>query len=283
MTENPGEGPGKSAGQHPGENQDGAPRRAGGWRGMPYSRQAVVIIVLAVLAFYLLSRFAFGPEQMGCTDGLMGRIQWSQTTAGARLTDLWTRGSEGFDVAGAELTHLRVAWAGDGSMVQLALQGKTSVGLQLTVSSISRSGSKTMTVYSDPAALGASTTSSGPTPQATDAPLAVKEPPLAEVVASLDAVGFDGLKTVASTVPSEDEGLVLELDPDDLSQPGLTVGDYVGGGPAFTITGGELVSVDGAAALSSLTPAHAFSLSKAQLLGNGATTIAPPLAHLFVK
>ena len=283
MTENTGEGPSQSAGQDSGENQDGAPRRSGGWADLPHSRQAVALVVLAVLAFYLISRFAVGPEQMSCAPGLTGRVQWSQATAGALLTDLWTRGSKGLEVADARLIHLSAAWAGDGSMVQLELQGKTSVGLQLTVSSISRSGSKTMTVYSDTAALGTSTTSSGSAPRATDALPAVQEPLLVDVLASLDAVGFEGFKSATSAVLSEEEGLVLQLDPDAFSQPGLTVGDYAGGVLAFTITGGELGSVDGTTALSSLAPAQAFAVSKAQLRGNGASAIEPSLAHLFVR
>ncbi len=265
------------------ENQDGAPRRPGGWKDLPHSRQAVALVVLALLALYLISRFAVGPEQMSCAPGLTGRVQWNQATAGARLTDLWTRGSEGLDVADARLIHLSAAWAGDGSMVQLELQGKTSVGLQITVSSVSRSGSKTMTVYSDTAALGISTTSSGSAPQATDALPAVQEPLFADVLASIDAVGFEGLKSATSAVLSEEEGLVLELDPDAFSQPRLTIGEYADQRPAFAVSAGALSAVDGAAALSSLTPAQAFFVSKAQLRGNGATAIKPPLAHLFVR
>ena len=275
----PSDGSGQEGRGGPAAGPDGS----GGRRGLPYSRQVVVVIVLIVLGFYLMTRFGAGPEQMGCASGFADRVQWDQATVGARLTDLWTRGSEGLDVADARLTHLTAAWAGDGSIVQLELQGKTSAGLLVTVSSVGRSGSETMTVYSDTAVLGTSTTTSGPAPQATDVPVAVKGPPLSDVLASIDAVGFEGLKRAVSAVLGREEGLILELDPGGFSRPGLTVGEYADRLPAFTIEAGALSPADGAAALSSLVPAQAFSLAKAQLRGNGASAIKPPLAHVFVR
>lgn len=262
---------------------DAAPDRPEGWRGLPYSRKTVLLIAVIIVAFYLISTYAVGTEQMGCTEVLTGRTQWSQATAGARLTDLWSRGSEGFDVTDAELTHLTVAWSGDGSMIHLELQGKTSVGLQITVSGSSPSGGRTMTVYSDSAALGTSTTTTGSISETTGAPAVVARPLLAQVLASIDTVGFEGLKTATTAVLDEEEGLILEMEADGLSQPGLTVAEYAGGSVVFAVTDGDLAPVEGAVTVSSLAPAQVFSLSKAQIRGSGASGIPPPLSYLFMR
>lgn len=272
----PTEGPGG----RPTDEASGLRRR---WGNAPFSRQSVLLIAVIVLAFYLISQFAVGPEGMGCAEGLMGRTQWSQEAVGARLTDLWSRGSEGFDVVDAELTHLTVAWAVDGSMIQLELQGTTSVGLRITVSSTSPSGRGTMIVYSDAAALGTSTTSTGSATPTTEAAPSEEKPLLADILASLDAIGFEGLVTATSPTLGDEEGLMLELEGERPSQPALTIADYAGETRAFTVFAGDLAPAEGAVAVASLAPSQVFALSKAQTRGSGASVISPPLAYLFVR
>lgn len=279
-----GEDEGGSRGERPTQDHgDGGPAQQPTARGdWLSSRKAILVVAVVLLVFYLVSQYALGPDQMGCAQGLVGGTQWSQQAVGARLADLWVRGSEGFDTSDAVLSHLSVAWTDDGSMVKLAMQGKTSVGLQLTLSSSNPSGGATMIVRLDSAALGTSTTVAEPESGSTEVSLD-GSPLLSEVLASIDAVGFEGLKKATSVVFGEEEGLMLELEADARLQQGPTVGDQIDGGLAFGIVDGDLAPLDKTAATSSLGSVQVFAASKARIGGGGADRVAPPLAYLFVR
>lgn len=283
----PGRGWGGGRGRSPGERStqdqgDGGPDQPAPRGGWAQSRRPVLFVAVILLVFYLVSQYALGPDQMGCTQGLIGGTQWSQQAVGARLTDLWSRGSEGFDVTDAVLAHLTVAWAADGTIVKLAMQGKTSVGLQLTLSSSNPSGSATMTVRSDSAALGTSTTVGGSEPGSTEGS-SVGSPLLSGVLGSIDAVGFEGLKEATGIVFEDEQGLMVELEADAPSQRGPTVAEQVNGSLAFSIVDGDLAPLEQTVTTSSLGPVQVFAVSKARIGGGGAERIAPPLAFLFVR
>ncbi len=210
----------------------------------------------------------------GCASGTSKGVQWTQPSSGVLLGKTWGDAASGLsiDASVPVSTRMTIVWGSDGSLFRLELQSKLPGSTQVNVGTARGADAQAVTVMASRYDVGGGDVS----------PLAAGVP-VADILSSIDSVGYQGLLTATAILVEEDEGLILRQVSPVASPPSGRVMDYTHGTAALQLCDGATISLDQSVPLASLSPVSVFALWKARVKSNTASGIGPPLAYCFVR